>query len=479
MKEWASQHKKTIFFICTVCIIVALCAWVTVSIINGTIGDFFSGFFGVLAPIIIGFIIAYLANPVVCFFERSLFKRIKKVTVKRALSIIVTFIIFVLILSFLIVQLIPNFLDALSSLWTTYVIGYEASVTSLVNYANNFIASISFLESWIEPLNADEIILWLEEFFEGFLINQPENPGVENNTQSNILSIFSQDNIWSAIGYVFSVGTSIVNGIKNFFLGIFISFYMLMAKDKFKANGRRFLNAFLSPKKVRSVIRFGKLIDNTFGGFIEGQILDAAVVGIISYFAFLVFNIPSPYVLAIIIAITNVIPILGPFIGGIPCAFIVFIINPPKTILFVILIIIIQQIDGNIICPKILGDKIKISSLSVIMSIVIMGGLFGIPGMFLGVPCFAVAIHLIQNAIINRLRSKGLETSLDQYYVGDADDVIIENDDRSQKLVVRAYNACISFFKKIGGFISRIFKGKSKQKKENKKSTNENNDQEK
>ena len=457
MKEWFSEHKKTIYFVCLVCLVLALCAWLTVSIIDGTIGGFLASVVSILAPVLIGFIIAYLSNPVVSFFEHSIFKKLKKPTLKRALSIIVTFVIFLLVLSFLVVQLIPNFISAASSLWNTYIVDYENSVRSLVSYANNFISSMSFLESWIDPLDADLIISWIEEQIDALkhleVNTQPES------TSPNILSIFSNESIWSAVGYIFSVGTSIINGIKNFFLGLFISFYMLMAKDKIKAHLRRLLNAFFAPKKVRSVIRFGKLLDNTFGGFIEGQLIDAVVVGVISYFAFLIFDIPSPYVLAIIISVTNVIPILGPFIGGIPCAFIVFLINPPKTILFVILIIIIQQIDGNIICPKILGDKINISSLSVIISIVIMGGLFGIPGMFLGVPCFAVAIHLIQHSVLNKLRNKGMETSLEQYYIGDAED-IIDNTDKSQKLVVRAYNACAKLLKRFWVFICKPFKKK-------------------
>ena len=166
-----------------------------------------------------------------------------------------------------------------------------------------------------------------------------------------------------------------------------------------------------------------------------------------------------------IVAITNIIPILGPFIGGIPCALLVLLINPSKTILFIVLIVIIQQIDGNIICPKILGDKINISSLSVICSIVVMGGLFGSPGMIVGGPFFAVAIHLLQNWTINKLRAKGLDPSLDQYYIGNAEDVL-DTDDTSNKLVVRIYNWITRTSKAIWSgicrFFAKIFKKKEK-----------------
>ena len=457
MKEWLSDHKKIITLVSILCIIVIVCVLITVGILTGSIVAFFAQVLSVLAPIVIGFIIAYLCNPIVSFFERTILKKIKKPGIKRAFSIILTFVILLLVLSFLIAQLIPNFVSAVYSLWNTYIVNYKDSVKMFVGNINNIISSISFLDSFLDPIDADKIILWVEEQFESlksFTANS-------NQTSSpfDISSIFSRENVWNAVGYIFSVGTSIINGIKNFFLGLFISIYMLMAKDKTKAYFRRFLYALLPPKKVRSVIRFGKLLDRSFGGFIEGQLLDAIVVGIISYFVFLIFGIPSPYVLAIIIAITNVIPILGPIIGAIPCGFIVLLIDPPKTILFIILIILIQQIDGNIICPKILGDKINISSLSVIISIVVIGGLFGIPGMILGVPCFAVAIHLIQNWVINKLRSKDLDTSIEQYYIGDAEDVV-ESNDKSQKAIVRLYNSCVNLFKKIWNSIKNIFKKK-------------------
>ena len=193
--------------------------------------------------------------------------------------------------------------------------------------------------------------------------------------------------------------------------------------------------------------------------------MDAVVVAVISYFVFLIFGLPAPYILAAIVGITNVIPILGPFIGGIPCAVLVLLMDPSKTILFIILVLIIQQIDGNIICPKILGGKIDISPLTVLISIVIMGGLFGIPGMILGVPCFAVVIHLIQNKVINSLRNKGLESSIEHYYVGHVED-ILDVDDNSDKLIVKFFNWIANICKKvwsaISGFFKKIFKKKEK-----------------
>lgn len=236
-----------------------------------------------------------------------------------------------------------------------------------------------------------------------------------------------------------SFGTSLINILKNLLLGIFIAFYMLMAKERCKAYTRRFLNSFLKPKKVRAVIRFGKLVDRSFGGFIEGQLIDAIVVGFISFFTFTIFGLPVPQLLATIIAVTNVIPIFGPFIGGIPASFIVLLTAPEKAILFVLLIFIIQQIDGNIICPHIIGDKIHISSLATIIAIITMGGLFGVLGLIIGVPIFAVVIHIINDYTMNSLRKKKLPTSLKDYYVGDPEII---------------YNANFSFKKKFKSIFS-------------------------
>ena len=312
------------------------------------------------------------------------------------------------------------------SFWESYVVDYENSVRGLVDTINSTIERFKLLNS-IDPINPDEAIAWVQE----------KLPWINDIAEGDLAAILPNvstsvsHNITSILNYALSFGASLFNFIKNFLLGIFIAFYMLMAKERCKAYIRRLLNSFLTPKNVRSVVRFGKLLDRSFGGFIEGQLIDAMVVGIISYLTFLIFGIPIPHLLATIIAVTNVIPIFGPFIGGIPAAFLVLLTAPEKTILFIILIFVIQQIDGNIICPHILGDKINISSLATIIAIITMGGLFGILGMVIGVPIFAVIIHVINDYTMNALRKKGLSTSMKDYYVGNLE--CIENNSPSVK----------------------------------------------
>ena len=422
MSEGFSTYRKVIVSI----LILGILFLLIYGLISGNINDSISNFWQIIAPITIGFIISYLTNPVVTFFEKRVFKWIGSFKIRRFVSIFITILLLLLLISIILGIIIPSLINTLISFWESYVVDYENSVRGLVDTINSTIERFKLLNS-IDPINPDEAIAWVRE----------KLPWINDIAEGDLAAILPNvstsvsHNITSILNYALSFGASLFNFIKNFLLGIFIAFYMLMAKERCKAYIRRLLNSFLTPKNVRSVVRFGKLLDRSFGGFIEGQLIDAMVVGIISYLTFLIFGIPIPHLLATIIAVTNVIPIFGPFIGGIPAAFLVLLTAPEKTILFIILIFVIQQIDGNIICPHILGDKINISSLATIIAIITMGGLFGILGMVIGVPIFAVIIHVINDYTMNALRKKGLSTSMKDYYVGNLE--CIENNSPSVK----------------------------------------------
>ena len=427
MRAWLLAYKKTItqVVIVTSIVIVAIC--LVLGFITGIIPDFINSFFRIIAPITLGFAISYLSNPIVTFFERKVFKRIRRFKIRRLTSVLITFALIITLIALAITILIPSLLETFKTFWETYIAHYEDTITNL---AFNINATLDRFEAFqkIERLDPALLIRWVKEAL-------PWIDEMVAGDFSHILSNLSQlgnINISSLLEFALSLSSSLFNVVKNIVLGLFIAGYMLMAKDRFKAYLRRLLNSFLSPKKVRTVIRFGKLLDRTFGGFIEGQLIDAGVVGIICYIVFIIFRMPIPHLLATIIAVTNVIPIFGPFIGGIPAAFLVLLTAPNKTILFIVLLVIIQQIDGNIICPHILGDKIKISSLATIIAIITMGGLFGIFGMVIGVPFFAVIIHLLNDYTMNSLRKKGLETSLNHYFVGNPEQI---TDKKSNKQV--------------------------------------------
>ena len=471
MKTFFNTYKSVIVSTVIIVTIIVCGIGLVYGLFNGSILSFFTNLFNVTAPITVGFAIAYLANPIVMFFEKHLFKRVKRFNTRRLLSILLTLVIIICCVSFLITMLIPNLISTLKSFWTTYIVHYKSAVATLAAKINAIMDDFSILDSVprLVPQNliewVDKYFPWINEFSNGnFSAVFPNNSSSDNDQQHStgfsIPHLLGIDSYEDLIQYLISMGISLFNIIKNVVLGLFIAVYILMAKERCKALIRRLLTALFSPRKVRTIVRFANLLDRSFGGFIEGQILDAIVVGIISYIVFIIFGIPTPHLLATIIAVTNVIPIFGPFIGGIPAAFLVLLTTPEKTFLFILLILIIQQIDGNIICPHIIGDKIHISSLATIIAIITMGGLFGIFGMLIGVPFFAVAIQLIQNWTINVLRSKGLDTSLEYYYVGRTED-LSDNIDKSNSSIN-------SLFNKLIAFIKNIFKSQISNKNEEK-----------
>jgi predicted PurR-regulated permease PerM len=211
------------------------------------------------------------------------------------------------------------------------------------------------------------------------------------------------------------------NSVKNLVIGLFIAFYLLASKEKRVAQFRKFRKAMLSEKTDTKVEDFIALTDRTFGGFIFGKILDSLVIGILTFVLLCIFEV-SPYnmLIATFVGLTNVIPVFGPFIGAIPTFFVVLISNPGKAILFLVIILIVQQLDGNVIGPKILGDNTGISSLCVIIAIAICSAMWGVVGMIIGVPIFAVVIEMIKRMLEKRLAAKGEPTDTMAYYPADA-----------------------------------------------------------
>ena len=220
---------------------------------------------------------------------------------------------------------------------------------------------------------------------------------------------------------------NLFNTFKNLLLGLFIAFYILSSKEKRKAQFSKFRAAFFNDQQNDKITNVIKLVDTTFGGYIKGLLLDALAVGVVTFLLLSLCKV-SEYnlLIAAICAVTNIIPVFGPFIGAIPSGLIVLISNPEKFLLFVMLILVIQQIDGNILCPIIQGNNTGVSSLAVIISITVMGGFFGIVGMIIGVPVFAVIIELIKQTIEQRLLKQGKATDTIDYYpvnaVGNAEE---------------------------------------------------------
>ena len=197
----------------------------------------------------------------------------------------------------------------------------------------------------------------------------------------------------------------------DIFVALVICVYVLNSKEMFQAQIKKAIIALFSEKKAKDIFEFGTLCSNTFGGFISGKIIDSIIIGIICFIGMSVINLPLAVLISVIVGITNVIPFFGPFIGAIPSCILLLFIDPIATLKFAIWILILQQLDGNIIGPKILGKATKLASFWVMFAILVGGGLFGFLGMILGVPTMAIVYTYIARLINNKLRKKEMTTN--------------------------------------------------------------------
>ena len=197
---------------------------------------------------------------------------------------------------------------------------------------------------------------------------------------------------------------NVVVVLKNLIIGIIVAVYMLASRKRFVQQGKLVLYSIFKPRWAELIKEEAKYADKMFGGFINGKILDSAIIGVLCYIACLIFKFPSALLVSVIIGVTNVIPFFGPFIGAIPATLLILIQNPIKALWFVLFVLVLQQVDGNIIGPKILGNTTGLSSFWVLFAILLFGGLWGFVGMIIGVPLFAVIYDIIKKLVIHGLK---------------------------------------------------------------------------
>ena len=393
--KFSDNAKKGIIAALVACAVLFVVLFCILNI--EVLGTALSSIFSVFTPVLIGFAIAYILNPILRFYEFKVFKKIKKKNVIRGLSILSTYVTALLIIAALLYLLIPSIIESIFKI----VSQYNDYVSVASDWINNVINKITASEHASEYVDEATIKSVVAQFF-----------------------AVSGDAFAAVADYIVEYGMGLFVGIKNTVIGIFISIYVLISKEKLQAQARKFGAAVFSETKQRHIGKYINLTHRTFSNFFIGQIVDACILAIITFFCLLIFRIVGDYQLALlvsfIVGVTNIIPIFGPIIGAVPSFFIIFITNPQKAFFFIILIIVLQQIDGNIIAPKILGESTGISSLGVIIAIVIMGDLFGILGMLIGVPVFAVAITVIKEVIETKLKKKGKPIETAEYYLKDA-----------------------------------------------------------
>ena len=376
------------------CAIIFVAAFLIINI--SALSDVVSSLISVFSPVILGFAIAYFLNPLLRIFEFKVFKGIKNKKLLRGISILMTYVTTVTILVAFLLLIIPELINSITSFGEKFGGKISGYVDTIINWINNALAHV--LGAGNNSVSKDDIISAL--------------------TKSQNAS--SGSTISTAIEFVIKYGTAILVGLKNFIVALFISVYVLISKERIGAQVNKGATAFLSKKTKNTLYRYAHICNKAFSGFFVGVLIDALFIFFISLVVFNLFSIPFATLIATIVAVTNIIPFFGPFIGAIPSFFIILIESPSKAFLFVLLILIIQQFDGNVIAPKILGNSTGLSSLGVIVSITVMGAFFGFVGMLLGVPIFAVIVTLINEFTENKLRKKNMPANTAEYYASDS-----------------------------------------------------------
>lgn len=206
-----------------------------------------------------------------------------------------------------------------------------------------------------------------------------------------------------------------VREVFNFIIGIIVSIYVLFSKEKFQKQTKKLIYAVFRPGQANMILQIGGKSNEIFGGFIIGKIIDSLIIGVICFIGLSILNMPYTMLVSVIVGVTNVIPFFGPYIGAIPSAILILLADPLKGLYFIIFVIALQQFDGNVLGPKILGNSTGLSSFWVVFSILIAGGLFGIPGMLFGVPTFAVIYYIVNMLVNSILKKKELPTDTECY----------------------------------------------------------------
>lgn len=383
--DWNSKYNTiSVYAFLVMCAVIMF--YLSLSQIN-VVFDFLDSSKKVLQPFILGFSIAYILNFVLKFYEERVLenKYIKKIGLKskRGIALFMTYISTLVILALLFKFVLPQLLE---------------SITGLTNDASKYINEFpKYIDESMRELNISK------ENYE--IIIEYVNRGI--NYTITVLS-----------GLIPVIGTmlgQIASSIWNIVIGIVISIYMLIDKEKFFAISKKITIAFFSKEKAERVIELTHRSNNTFGKFLSGKILDSTIIGLLMFIILTIFNMPYALLVSVIIGISNIIPFFGPFIGAIPAFIIILFISPIKALWFLLIIFIVQQIDGNIIGPKILGDSIGISAFWILFSIMVAGKLLGFVGMVIGVPLFAVIYSIIKEIVEARLKQKGLDVDTKKY----------------------------------------------------------------
>lgn len=354
-------------------------------------------------PIIFGLVLAYLLMPVKKFIEafsyKVLGKKIKKEEkakkIAKNIGITGSLLFLLTIIAVLLAIIIPALITSVSG----FVENLQGYMKSLVRWLEES-GIISFLN---DTETGKEITIWFEE-----------------------LLVWAKTELWPQVqSYISSIQkylmqitsgvVSVLTTFFNFIIGIFVMIYVMAIESKLVGQSKKIIYALFPIKRANIIIETIRKSNEIFGGFLIGKIIDSAIIGLLCYIGCLILKTPSGLLVAVIVGVTNIIPFFGPFLGALVTVPLVFIQNPMAGLYLAIFILLLQQLDGNVIGPKILGDTTGLSSFWVMFAILIGGGLYGFFGMLLGVPTFAVIYYIIQQVVKSRMEKKKLPSTTEEY----------------------------------------------------------------
>ncbi len=395
------KYQRYIYWGVTAFIVLALVIGLIFFMINiKQVREMLHVFLRILAPITYGAVMAYLMAPiynrvrdvVVRFGERNAASRQSREALGSFFATLVSVVVLAAVVIGLISMLLPQ-------LWESVRGIIEALPTSIYN-----------LQLWLEQLledNQDLEAIVLDYY--NMAVSQ-----LQGWLSTNVLPNMDT----KIYGFISGLSTgifSVINSLKNILIGIIVMVYLLNMKEKLLTQVKMILYGVFPLKIANKVLEEGRYVHQVFGGFIIGKLLDSLIIGILCFVLLNFMKMPYVLLVSVIVGVTNVIPFFGPFIGAVPSAFLILLVSPVKCFWFLGFILLLQQFDGNILGPKILGNSTGLSSFWVLFSILLFGGLFGFVGMIIGVPTFAVFYKLVRELVTWLLKKKQLSVEIEQY----------------------------------------------------------------
>ena len=347
----------------------------------------------ILKPFLYGVVFAYLLAPLCNKIEEKLFQIFPKAKEKARrfisfIAIVISLCVAIAVIWLIIMMIIPQVWD---------------SVMKIIQMVPQ---KLIVVNNWIEHMleNQPELLAYFEEF--------------SSQAESNINSLLNVNTIQKVQSIINSLSVQlfgVLGVVKNIFLGLLISAYLLGSRKLFGAQAGLILHGIFSDKWAKIIEEEIRYTDKMFNGFLVGKIIDSAIIGLLCFAGTSIMGFEAPAFISVIIGITNIIPFFGPFIGAIPCGLLLFLENPMHCLYFIIFIFVLQQLDGNVIGPKILGNTTGVSSFWVLFAILLFGGMWGVVGMVIGVPLFAVIYDIIRKLVYRGLRKHKRESMITDY----------------------------------------------------------------